>query len=237
MQQHLLKDFVHQTYDADANGGPAYSGGFSREICLSSRESKVRRPVDWYGRFLYGRHHASLTDVIALAKEACGRESVADQPARFVAVIAHARCALKHLVLARLTVATILGFVVFVAVAVLAHETHNTHRIFQRYVDNPTVARAPEQSWGYTPVVSDLPEPLTDFLITFDREVESVIARLGVGRSKSASRSIQSMKLGAILLSLFCLMPLVQWAMRQFDLARASREQAFGAAGISDPGS
>lgn len=135
-----------------------------------------------------------------------------------------------------MALATTFGFVVFVAAAVLAHETHNTHRIFQRYVDNPTLSRAPEQSWGYTPVLSDLPESLTDFLITFDREVESVVARLGVGRSQSASRSIQSTKLGAILVSLFCLMPLVQWSLRQFDLARASREHAFGAAGITDPG-
>lgn len=237
MQQHLLKDFVDQTRDANADDELVCSGGFSREICVSSRESDIRRSFDWYGRFLYGRHYASVTDVIAMATEACGREGLADQSARFVAVIAHARCALRHMALARLAVATILGFVVFVAAAVLAHETHNTHRIFQRYIDNPTVSRAPEQSWGYTPVLSGLPKPLADGLIAFDREVESVIARLGVGRNKSASRSIQSMKLGAILLSLFCLMPLIQWAQRQFDLARASREQAFEAAGIADPGS
>lgn len=230
-KKQLSKAFSNQAFGVNVDDEWVFVADPKSENGVPSRKLAFSRLSDFFGRLLYGHHHASLRHLIATANEQCAAGKTADQRARVAAVVVvHARRALRHTVFARLALVTIFSFFAFVVTVVLAHETHNTYRISQRHIENPTLARSPEQSWGYTPVLNDLPGPLKSSLITFDQQVESTLLRLGAGRSASASRSIQSAKLGAILISLFCLVPLAQWGMTQFDLAQASRGRALKAA-------
>ena len=113
-----------------------------------------------------------------------------------------------------------------VAVTLLAHETHNTERIYQKYLANPTVARAPQRAWGYTPLLSDLPYNLKTRLVAFDRSFEYRLRAFGVGRSKSGSSSVGSIKIGSTILSLFGLIPLVQFGLGQHVESQRRREKA-----------
>jgi hypothetical protein len=141
----------------------------------------------------------------------------------------HARFALRHAVLARSALLMLFVFCTLVATVVLAHETRNTESIYQEYLANPKTARAPQQSWGYTPVLYDLPDDVKSSLIAFDHFVESGFRTLGLGRNKSASSSVQSLKLGTAIMSIFGLIPLVQFGLGQAGKARSRSNKAIQA--------
>lgn len=156
----------------------------------------------WYGRILCGRCYRRMTDLIAEATEqmaACGSKR---QRSMMMKSVRHARSGLRHAALARASVLTIILFLVLVASVILAHETRNTVSIYENHLANPGIARAPHQSWGYTPVLYDLPEGLKSNLIALDRSVEGLFSALRLGQSKSGSRSVHSLKLSAAIMSL-----------------------------------
>ena len=228
------RKFVSETLllrpvDASVDGELALRADSLHEIRVSSRKTMGCGLIGWYGRILYGRSFAPLTDLMADAKARCSFEIETDRGARLAEATHQARASLRHAALARASLITVIGFCLFVATVVLAHETRNTQSVYQDYLANPTVARAPEQSWGYTPLLYDLPEGLKSNLIAFDRTIESAFVAFGMGQSKSGSSSVQSRKLSAAIMSLFGLIPLVQFGLGQSGKARTFREKAFEA--------
>jgi hypothetical protein len=178
------------------------------------------------GWILYGR---SFKPMAELMTEAVGHAVAGGSKNRNIMIVKamrHARFALRHAVLARSALLMLMVFCTLVATVVLAHETRNTESIYQNYLANPNTARAPQQSWGYTPVLYDLPENVKSSLIAFDRFVESGFRTLGLGRNKSASSSVQSLKLSAAIMSLFGLIPLVQFGLGQAGKARSRSHKA-----------
>ena len=222
-----------RSIDASVDGELALSGDSLCDIQSHAPKSMGRGLVGWYGRILYGRSFTPLTDLMTEAMERCSAGIGMDRHARLALATRQARAALRHAALARASLVTIVGFCLFVATVVLAHETRNTQSVYQNYLANPTVARAPEQSWGYTPLLYDLPEGLKSNLIAFDRSIESAFVAFGMGQSKSGSSSVQSRKLSAAIMSLFGLIPLVQFGLGQSGKARALRDKAFAAVGDS----
>ena len=173
---------------------------------------------------VYGRASRPMTEVIVEAAHFCrvpnsSFSSMMSKAAR------HARIALRHAALARATLLAVVVWCMLVAVTLLAHETHNTERTYQHFIANPTVARAPRQAWGYTPVLSGLPHNLKARLIAFDRSLEYRLQAFGVGRSKSGSSSVSSIKIGSTIMSLFGLIPLVQFGLGQHVKSRSRREK------------
>ena len=180
----------------------------------------------WYGRMLFGRSYPQMTGLIAYARERQGASGSRDTDIMMAKVVRHARFALRHAALARVSLLAIMLSAVLVASVVLAHETRNTVSIYENHLANPTVARAPQQSWGYTPVLYDLPEGVKSNLVALDRYVDGRFKALGLGQSKSGSRSVHSLKLGAAIMSLFALMPLVRFGLGQAGKARLRRTKA-----------
>jgi len=178
------------------------------------------------GRTLYGRSFRPMTELMAEAVEHAVVGGPRNRNIMIVKAMRHARFALRHAVLARAALMALLLFCTLVATVVLAHETRNTESIYQNYLANPNSARAPQHSWGYTPVLYDLPEDVKSSLIAFDRFVESRFTALGLVQSKSASSSVQSLKLSAAIMSLFGLIPLVQFGLGQAGKARSRGNKA-----------
>ena len=193
----------------------------------------------WYGRILCGRSHRQMTELMAEAGERLAASGSGQQAAMMVKTLRHARFALRHAALARASILAIISFFVLVVSVVLAHETRNTVSIYENYLANPTTARAPQQSWGYTPILYDLPDAVKSNLIVFDRFIESRVKALGLGRSKSGSSSIHSLKLGAAIMSLIALIPMAQFGLGQSAKARVRREKALATAATANarPGS
>jgi len=180
----------------------------------------------WYGRILFGPSYQQMTDLIAGAGERRAVSGSRRADALMTKAVRHARLALRHAALARAAILTTILFCMLVAVVVLAHETRNTVSIYESYLGNPGIARAPQQSWGYTPVLHDLPEGVKANLIALDRFVEARFKTLGLGQSKSGSSSVHSLKLGAAIMSLFGLIPVVQFGLGQAGKARLRRTKA-----------
>ena len=176
------------------------------------------------GHIVYGRAFRPMTEVIAEAGHFCQISN-----SRYSGIMSkaarHALTALRHAALARTTLLAVVIWCVLVAVTLLAHETHNTERIHQHFLANPTVARAPRKAWGYTPVLSGLPHALKARLIAFDQSLEYRLHAFGVGRSKSGSSSVSSIKIGSTIMSLFGLIPLVQFGLGQHVKSRSRREK------------
>lgn len=183
----------------------------------------------WYGRVLFGRSHPQMMGLIADAREQEEASGSRQTGIMMTKVARHARIALRHAALARLSMFTIILYAVLVASMVLAHETRNTVSIYENYLANPTVARAPQQSWGYTPVLYELPEGVKSNLVALDRFVETRFKALGLGQSKSGSSSIHSQKLSAAIMSLFGLIPVVQFGLGQTRKAESRRIKAIRA--------
>ena len=139
----------------------------STSIRLQGHETLVAG--GWYGRMLFGRSHLQMTGLIADAREQQEASGSRQTNIMMTKVVRHARIALRHAALARVSMLTIMLYAVLVASMVLAHETRNTVSIYENYLSNPTVARAPQQSWGYTPVLYELPEGVKSNLVALDR--------------------------------------------------------------------
>ncbi len=191
----------------------------------SSRYTVLEGSILLLGHIVYGRAFRPMIEVILKAARFCPVPnskcaSMMSKAAR------HARIALRHAALARTILLAVIVWCMLVAVTLLAHETHNTERIHQHFLANPTVARAPQQAWGYTPVLSRLPYGLKARLIAFDRSLEYRFQTIGVSRSKSGSSSVSSIKVGLTIMSLFGLIPLVQFGLGQYVKSQARRKKA-----------
>jgi len=191
----------------------------------SVRSMLLRSVTLLFGHIAYGRAFRPLIEVIA-ASAHFGPAPDSKHSNMTSRAARHARIALRHAALARTTLLTVVVWCTLVAVTLLAHETHNTERIYQKYLANPTVARAPQRAWGYTPLLSDLPYNLKTRLVAFDRSFEYRLRAFGVGRSKSGSSSVGSIKIGSTILSLFGLIPLVQFGLGQHVESQRRREKA-----------
>ena len=191
----------------------------------SSRYTMLEGIILLFGHIVYGRAFRPMIEVILKAAHCCpvshsktsGMVSKAER---------HARIALRHAALARTILFAVIVWCMLVAVTLLAHETHNTERIYQDFLADPTVARAPQQAWGYTPVLSRLPDGLKARLIAFDRSLEYRFQAIGASRSRSGSSSVSSIKVGSTIMSLFGLIPLVQFGLGQYGKSQTRRKKA-----------
>jgi hypothetical protein len=225
--RHVASDaFIQEPLEASLDGELTLHTISPTAIFLPAPGQTAPSLSRLFGRILYGRSFGPMTELMAEAVEHAVSGTSKNRNIMITKAMRHVRFALRHAVLARAALLTLLMFCTLVATVVLAHETRNTESIYQNYLANPNTARAPQQSWGYTPVLYDLPEDVKSGLIALDRFVESGFRTLGLGQSKSASSSVQSLKLGAAIMSLFGLIPLVQFGLGQAGKARSRSNKA-----------
>ena len=107
-------------------------------VSIPARDDKAAGEGRWYGRILCGRSYCQMADLMAEAGNRLAAPGSRRQSRMMVKAMRHARLALWHAALARASLLMTILFIMFVATAVVAHETRNTVSVYENHLANPS---------------------------------------------------------------------------------------------------